>query len=71
MNQKKEDAKTLTLTEAQNSLGVSRGTLWRIIRKYKITTFNDVLDSRVKRVRIVDIQNVWNEANRVRQGIAA
>lgn len=68
---KKEGAATLSLTEAQERLGVSRGTLWRIIRRYKIDTFNDVLDSRIKRVRINDIEHVLEEANRVRRGLAA
>ena len=71
MNKKEESTETLTLTEAQHRLGVSRGTLWRIIRKYNIPTFNDVLDSRVKRVRHADIEHVWEEANRVRRGLAA
>lgn len=62
---------TLTLTEAQQQLGVSRNTLWRIIRKYEITTFDDVLDGRVKRVRLDEIQHVLDEASRVRRGIAA
>lgn len=71
MGKTKEVVETLTLTEAQESLGVARNTLWRIIRKYNITTFNDVLDSRVKRVRMKDIQQVLEEAQRVRRGIAA
>jgi predicted DNA-binding protein (UPF0251 family) len=71
MEKTKEAIQTLTLTEAQQRLGVARNTLWRIIRKYKIQTFNDILDSRVKRVRLTDIQRVLDEAERVRQGVAA
>ena len=67
----KKNPETLTLTEAQQQLGVARNTLWRIIKKYNIPTFNDVLDSRVKRVRLSDIQHVLDEAERVRRGIAA
>jgi predicted DNA-binding protein (UPF0251 family) len=67
----KEDGETLTLTEAQKRLGVARNTLWRIIKRYQIQTFNDVLDTRVKRVRLKDIQRVLDEAERVRRGIAA
>lgn len=71
MEKTKEAVETLTLTEAQKQLGVARNTLWRIIRTYKIQTFNDVLDTRVKRVRLKDIQRVLEEAERVRRGIAA
>lgn len=62
---------TETLTEAQNRLGVARATLWRLIRKYNIVTLPDVLDSRVKRVRKVDIDRILADAERVRRGIAA
>lgn len=71
MSAAKKVVETLTLTEAQQQLGVARNTLWRIIKKYNIPTFNDVLDSRVKRVRLADIQHVLEEAERVRRGIAA
>lgn len=71
MSAAKKVVETLTLTEAQQQLGVARNTLWRIIKKYNISTFNDVLDSRVKRVRLADIQHVLEEAERVRRGIAA
>ena len=71
MEKTKEAVETLTLTEAQKQLGVARNTLWRIIRTYKIQTFNDVLDTRVKRVRLKDIERVLEEAERVRRGIAA
>jgi hypothetical protein len=62
---------TLTLTEAKERLGVSRGTLWRLIKTYHIQTFTDVLDTRVKRVRLPDIERVLADAERVRRGIAA
>ena len=71
MSAAKKAVETLTLTEAQQQLGVARNTLWRIIKKYNIPTFNDVLDSRVKRVRLADIEHVLEEAERVRRGIAA
>jgi len=63
--------KTLTLTEAEKYLGVSRVTLWRIIRQYKIPTYTDVLDRRIKRVRRTDIDNVRADADRIREGEAA
>ena len=71
MGKTKEAVETLTLTEAQKQLGVARNTLWRIIKRYKIQTFNDILDTRVKRVRLKDIERVLEEAERVRRGIAA
>lgn len=71
MVKKENGLETITLTEAQKQLGVARGTLWRIIRQYKIPTTNDVLDARVKRVRLTDIQRVLDEAERVRKGLAA
>jgi excisionase family DNA binding protein len=71
MEQNTDNPKTLTLTEAEKYLGVSRATLWRIIRQYKITTYTDVLDRRVKRVKRADIDTVRAEAERVREGRAA
>ena len=71
MDSTTEAPKTFTLTEAEKYLGVSRATLWRIIRRYRITTYTDVLDQRVKRVRRTDIDTVRAEAERVREGRAA
>lgn len=71
MNTGGDSPKTLTLTEAEKYLGVSRATLWRLIRQYKVTTFTDVLDRRVKRVRRSDIDQILVEADRVREGEAA
>jgi predicted DNA-binding protein (UPF0251 family) len=71
MEQNTDNPKTLTLTEAEKYLGVSRATLWRIIRQYKITTYTDVLDRRVKRVKRTEIDTVRAEAERVREGRAA
>lgn len=71
MDQNTDNPKTLTLTEAEKYLGVSRATLWRIIRQYKITTYTDVLDRRVKRVKRADIDTVLTEAERIREGRAA
>lgn len=63
--------KTFTLTEAEKYLGVSRVTLWRIIRQYQIPTYTDVLDRRIKRIRRADIDHVREEAHRIREGEAA
>lgn len=71
MEQNTDNPKTLTLTEAEKYLGVSRATLWRIIRQYKIATYTDVLDRRVKRVKRADIDKVRADAERVREGRAA
>ncbi len=62
---------TMTLSEAEKRLGVSRVTLWRIIREYRIPTFSDILDKRVKRVRAKDIFDVLAEVDRTRKGEAA
>jgi predicted DNA-binding protein (UPF0251 family) len=67
----KQKRETLTLTEAQELLGVSRSTLWRILKTYQLQTLTDVLDTRVKLVRKADIERVLADAEKVRQGIAA
>ena len=61
----------VTITEAYRRLGVSRSTLWRIIKQYDIEVIPDVLDTRIKRVRVADIQRVMDDAERARRGIAA
>ena len=66
-----DSPKTFTLTEAEKYLSVSRVTLWRLIRQYKVATFTDVLDRRVKRVRRSDIDRILADADRVREGEAA
>jgi Helix-turn-helix domain len=71
MDSNADAPKTFTLTEAEKYLGVSRATLWRIIRRYRIVTYTDVLDRRVKRVRRADIDAVRAEAECVREGRAA
>ena len=53
-----DNHKTFTLTEAEKYLGVSRATLWRIIRQYKIPTYTDVLDRRVKRVLRIQLMTM-------------
>lgn len=71
MTNDKEKRETLTLTEAQELLGVSRSTLWRILKTYQFQTLTDILDTRVKLVRKSDIERVLADAEKVRQGIAA
>jgi hypothetical protein len=71
MNTGSDSPKTFTLTEAEKYLNVSRVTLWRLIRQYKVATFTDVLDRRVKRVRRSDIDRILAEADRIREGEAA
>ena len=66
-----DSPKTFSLTEAEKYLNVSRVTLWRLIRQYKVPTFTDVLDRRVKRVKRSDIDQILAEADRVREGEAA
>ena len=67
----KQHGETLTLTAAQEMLGVSRTTLWRIIRSYQLQTLTDVLDTRIKLVKKRDIERVLEDAEKVRRGIAA
>jgi predicted DNA-binding protein (UPF0251 family) len=71
MTNDKQQRETLTLTEAQELLGVSRSTLWRILKTYQLQTLTDILDTRVKLVRKSDIERVLADAEKVRQGIAA
>lgn len=71
MDSTNDNHKTFSLTQAEKYLGVSRATLWRIIRQYKIPTYTDVLDHRVKRVKRTDIDKVRDEAERIREGRAA
>ena len=71
MIKRKPTSQTISISEAQAQLGVSRTALWRLIRSYNIETFQDVLDARVKRIRVSDIQKVLDDADRVRRGIAA
>lgn len=71
MNTSGDSPKTFTLTEAEKYLNVSRVTLWRLIRQYKVPTFTDILDRRVKRIRRLDIDQILAEADRVREGEAA
>jgi excisionase family DNA binding protein len=63
-----DTTKTETLKQAQKRLGVSRTTLWRLIRKYKINVADDVLDGRSKRVRTEDVDRILEDATRIRKG---
>ncbi|MDQ3803403.1 MAG: hypothetical protein M3416_06055 [Acidobacteriota bacterium] len=45
---------------------MARATLWRLIRKYNVETLPGVLDSRVKRVRKADIDQILEDAERGR-----
>jgi excisionase family DNA binding protein len=60
--------KTETLKQAQKRLGISRTTLWRLIRKYKIEVADDVLDGRSKRVKTSDVDRILKDAMRIRKG---
>ncbi len=66
-----EQIESLKITEAHRRLGVSRATLWRIIKQYGVEVVPDVLDSRIKRVKIADIQRILENAERARRGIEA
>jgi transposase len=61
-------AKTVSTTEAINIVGVSRATFWRLIKRYNIATFEDVLDRRVKLIKKEDVEKLLAFARKVRNG---
>ncbi|MGI9106897.1 MAG: hypothetical protein ACR2G4_11685 [Pyrinomonadaceae bacterium] len=67
----KTATETKSITEAQAILGVSRTALWRLIRTYNIEIFPDVLDARVRRLRVSDLTRILDDADKARRGIAA
>lgn len=69
MRKKQRAQKTETLKQAQERLGISRTTLWRLIRKYRIEVADDVLDGRSKRVKTGDVDRILEDAMRVRKGL--
>ncbi len=68
MVKKNETPETETLRQAQKRLGISRTTLWRLIRKYKIEVADDVLDGRSKLVRTGDVDRILEDSMRIRKG---
>ena len=63
-------SKTVSTSEAIKLVGVSRATFWRLVKRYQITTFEDVLDRRVKLIRREDVDKLLALARRVRDGEA-
>lgn len=61
-------AKTVSTTEAIKIVGVSRATFWRLVKRYNIATFHDVLDRRVKLIRKEDVDRLLAFARSVRNG---
>lgn len=61
-------SKTVSTTEAINLVGVSRATFWRLVKRYNIATFQDVLDRRVKLIRRDDVDKLLSFARSVRNG---
>ena len=61
-------SKTVSTSEAIKLVGVSRATFWRLLKRYQITTFEDVLDRRVKLIRREDVNKLLALARRVRDG---
>lgn len=61
-------SKTVSTSEAIKLVGVSRATFWRLVKRYQITTFEDVLDRRVKLIRRDDVDRLLAFARRVRAG---
>ncbi len=62
------NSKTVSTTEAINLVGVSRATFWRLVKRHNITTFQDVLDRRVKLIRREDLNKLLSLARSVRNG---
>lgn len=61
-------SKTVSTTEAMKLVGVSRTTFWRLMKRYSIPTFEDVLDRRVKLVKKADMDKLMAFAISVREG---
>jgi len=61
-------SKTVSTSEAIKLVGVSRATFWRLVKRYQITTFEDVLDRRVKLIKREDVDKLLALARRVRDG---
>jgi ACT domain-containing protein len=61
-------SKTVSTSEAIKLVGVSRATFWRLVKRYQITTFEDVLDRRVKLIKREDVDKLLTLARRVRDG---
>jgi ACT domain-containing protein len=64
-------SKTVSTSEAIKLVGVSRATFWRLVKRYQITTFEDVLDRRVKLIRREEVDRLLAFARRVREGEVA
>lgn len=56
MNEQVFTSQLMNMTEAITYVGLSRATLWRIIREYNIATFPDARDKRAVCVRREDIE---------------
>ena len=61
-------SKTVSTSEAIRLVGVSRATFWRLVKRYNITTFQDVLDRRVKLIKREDVNKLLSLARSVRNG---
>lgn len=61
-------AKTVSTAEAIKMVGVSRATFWRLVKRYNIVTFQDVLDRRVKLLKKEDVNRLLALARSVRNG---
>lgn len=62
--------KTFTIGEAACYLGVSRASIYRIMKVRQIPSTVDPLNRRVKRVLVEHIVSIKEEADRVRNGMA-
>jgi transposase len=48
----------MTMSQAQERLGVSKTTLTAIVRRYGLVTHRDVRDSRVRLLRTEDVERI-------------
>lgn len=62
--------KTVSTTQAIKMVGVSRATFWRLVKRYNLATFEDVLDRRVKLIKKDDVDKLLGFARSVRNGEA-
>ena len=52
------DAEFVTMREAQEELGVSNYTIWRMVREGELTAYQSLLDRRRKMIRRADLDKL-------------
>ena len=64
------ESEFVTMTEAQELLGVSRFKIWQLVRNGEIETFESQLDRRQKLIRRADLDALRNPRPRLVNGDA-